>query len=133
LTFIKRSSTLYFMDEQKKLLLQILEITNLEPEKEAFANTFLALVNEESVYTLIQSLPNEKRDKVAKKWDANVTNPAALNSLLKHYFTAEQIAEAAEKTAHKAIYDYLSSLESMLSKEQKEKLNRLSELTPSIN
>jgi hypothetical protein len=121
------------MTDQKKFLIQILDVIQYEGEKEAFADLFTDLIYEDAVYTLVQSLPEKKREKVAKKWDANVNNHAALASILKHYFTQEQIKEATEKSAQKAMYDYLQSIDKTLDADKKEKLLKLSEKITASN
>ena len=113
------------MTDSKKLLLEILEITNFEGETEAFAEMFMDLIFEETVYSLMKSLPEKRREKAATKWDNNTENQAALNSILEHYFTKVQIADASEKTASKAINDYLHSIEKTLDDGQKAKLREL--------
>lgn len=115
------------MTEQKKLLLKILDAIDFVGQKEAFADMFANLIFEEAVYALMQTLPEKQREKVAKKWDNNMGNHAALTSLLEHYFTKQQLTEATEKVAHKAMYDYLQSIDRTLSNEQKEKLFKLTE------
>ena len=115
------------MNEQKKFLLKILDTVDFKEDNENFAEMFAELILEEAVYSLIQSLPEQKREKIGKKWDANVNNQAALTSLLKHYFTEKQINEIFEKTASKAIYDYLQSVDDKLDETQREKLRKISE------
>lgn len=115
------------MDEQKKLLLQILEITDTVEDKEAFADSFINMIFEDTVYNLIQSLPEQRRESVAKKWDANLDNKAALTSLLEHNFTKEQIAEKGEKAAETAMDSYMNSIEKDLDDEKRRKLQQLSD------
>lgn len=115
------------MDVQKKLVLKILDITKTESDKETFADIFTNLIFEETVYTLIRSLPKARQESASKKWDANVDNPAALVSFLKHYFTQEQIEQASEKVAEKAMQDYLKSIDDKLTDDQRRELVKLAE------
>lgn len=122
-----------YVDEQKKLLVRILEITQTEDDKEAFVDMFVNLLFQDTVYALLQSLPAARRESVAKKWDANAGNAAALNSLITHNFTEKQIEQAGEKTAKKAMDEYLLSISDRLNASQKEELKKLGETSSNTN
>jgi hypothetical protein len=115
------------MDHQKEFLLKILEITEFASDKESFAQMFISLVMEDAVYNLIHSLPKIKQDKIARQWDNNTNNHAALVSILNHYFKPEQLEKAAEEASSKAIIGYISSIEDSLDDTKREKLRKLSE------
>lgn len=115
------------MEDTKSLVTKFFEIIDYQGDKEKYAIYFTNLIMEESVFLLIQSLPPERRVKIAKKSDKNATNPAAIASLINHYFSPQQIMDATKKAAGKAMQDYMQILEGKLSDSQKEKLIKLSE------
>jgi hypothetical protein len=131
-TDFDRLYTIY-VDEQKKLLVRILEITQTEDDIDAFVDLFINLLFQDTVHALIQSLPAARRESVGKKWDANVGNPAALNSLIMHNFTEKEISQEAEKTAKKAMDEYLLSISDRLNANQREELKKLAETSPNTN
>jgi hypothetical protein len=114
------------MEEAKQQLKKIFAITEQKDRVDAFADTFMSLVFEDAVYSLIQSLPKNRQSGASKKWDANRKNPAALFTLLKHYFTEKEINTALNQTANKAITSYLESVEQDLDEEERKKLFKLS-------
>lgn len=99
------------MNDAKTYLLKILKVVEPEEANEAIAETMENLIYEEAVFTLLQTLPKNKRHSVGKKWHENSNNQASLVSLLKHNFTEKQLADAIEKSSFKAITDYLGSIE----------------------
>lgn len=115
------------MEEQKKLLQEIFEITEGKEESKAFTDMFVRLLFEDIVFNLIQSLSPVRRASVGTKWDANAGNHAALASLLKHNFTNLEIEKESAKTTQKAIQDYLQSVADYLNEDQKQRLEALSE------
>src|SRR4051812_12158810 len=119
------------MDESRKLLEKILEITEYEGSKADFIEMFTGMIFEDAARSLLFSLPKARQAGAAKKWDANSQNPAALTSLLKHYFTEEQRNKAIQEAASKAIAGYLASIDAKLNLEKKRKLFKLSEQLPS--
>ena len=121
------------MDDSKKLLMKILEITDSEDDKEGFIVYFSSLVLEDAMHELIKSLPKNRQQGAAKKWDANVGNPAALASVLNHYFTPEQQTAAMEEAASRGIAGYLSTIEGKLDAQKRRQLFKLSQQLPTTN
>lgn len=116
----------FIMDDIRKVLSDIFEITGYDGDKEEFIKRYIAMIKEDAVYALIQSLPEQQFQSVAKKWDNNVDNPAALVSIINHNFKEEDIAREMKTAAEKAIQDYIRSAEKKLNATQKEKLITLS-------
>lgn len=121
------------MNDHTKLFVKILEITEYDGEKEVFANMFTNLIYEEAFYQLIQALPENRKKSVGMKWDVNRHNPAALISLINKNFTTDQVNDATQKAAAKAIKDYLFSLTPNLTAEQIMQLQKLSQEFPRPN
>jgi hypothetical protein len=119
-----------YMDESKKLLKKILEITDFQGDKDAFIEMLTNLIFEDAVKSLLGTLPKARHAGAVKKWAANVENPAALTSILKHYFTKEQINKAMQEASTKAIAGYLSSIDSKLNNEKRRQLFKLSQQLP---
>jgi hypothetical protein len=115
------------MDESKKLIMKILEITDYDGDPEDFIDMFNGLVFEDAVKSLIESLPKVRRGGAAKKWDANTQNRPALVSFLQHHFTPEQQEKAMQDAASKAIAGYLSSIDGKLNNEKRRMLFKLSQ------
>lgn len=111
----------------RQYLLRILEIIEYRGDKEKYVANFIKNINEKTIVNLIETLPQEKREKIQ-----TVINTQNNNDLiLKQFFSEEEITKAYEETLAQTLTDYVYSISSSLSDaQQKEILDFARSITP---
>ena len=115
------------------LLKKILESIDYEGDKGAFAKDFLQTIEKQALSDLIESLPNEKKDKLKQKLSQNLQKPEGVSAVLKGYFPEQQITKALENAAKNGVSEYIQAILPTLNEEQKTKLTELAKNLQTAN
>jgi hypothetical protein len=115
------------MTTARDILLKILEAIDYRDSREAFVDEFLRNIRLQSVVNLIQSLPAEKQTAVNQQLSHHQNVPEKIASLLKDYFSQQELDQALETAAKQAVTEYIQAITPTLSLNQKEKLLRVME------
>ncbi len=93
------------------ILLQVLDIIGYIDNKEDFTNKFFQLCKQQAIVDLVKSLPSDKQTALESN-----------SSLLKEYFSEEQMADALEKATRETFQSYLQEIIPTLNDKQKSEL-----------
>ncbi len=105
----------------REIFLQVLEIIGYSDNKEEFTNKFLQLCEQQTIVNLVKSLPEDKQAALHTE-SAKQIIPDASNSLLKKYFTLEQITANLQEATKETFNDYLQNIIPTLNDKQKNDL-----------
>jgi len=112
----------------KQILLKILEITGYKGDKEKFTNDFLSLCIQKTLPDLIDSMPYEKQVELSQR--INFMTPEKQEIIILEYINQEVFDKAHLAVTIKTLQDYMNSIQSTLTEDQKFKLEAfLSTLT----
>ena len=105
----------------RDIFLQVLNIIGYTNDKEEFTNKFFQLCEQQTVLSLIKSLPQDKQTSLQTELSKQ-TIPDPSNLLLKKYFTEEQIANALQKATEETFNSYLQTVMPTLNDKQRTEL-----------
>lgn len=108
----------------RKLLVKLLSIVGYQDDLEQGANEFLNLIKDQAILDLVQSLPTEEQEKY-KEIKTSDFDPEKASQMIQSHFSAEDIQTALNKASKSIITDYLNTINSSLSVEQKQALQDL--------
>lgn len=110
------------MDSAKKILLKILETIDYSDDREKFADEFIKNVHLQSLLDLISTLPTDKQEEIKTKLSANANDSNKITSLVSTYFSQQQMQDALETSAKKAVTKYIETIDHTLSTIQRQQL-----------
>lgn len=108
------------------IIIKILEATGYDGDKVAFVADFMRIISSQALVALVQSLPEEKQLEADKKI-AEADGQETFAKAVSEYFSDQQVAQAVDEASQKAIAEWLRSLQSTLTDEQRKNLLKLSE------
>ncbi|MBP9716836.1 MAG: hypothetical protein KBD51_02730 [Candidatus Levybacteria bacterium] len=106
----------------KEIILNVLEIIGYSDDREKFANEFLGLILQKSINNLAEKLPQNKLDQLRQR--LSLSKPEKLETLLKDYFSGEELNESVKKVSENMFKEYLEEVGPTLSNSQKEDLQK---------
>lgn len=111
--------------DPKQILLETLEIIDYQKDKNAFAEEFMGVCQQEALALLLESLPENRRGQFAQ----DINGKEALTreksqAIIKEYFHPEEISKALQKASKEQFQSFLETIVPTLSPEQKEKLQQ---------
>lgn len=113
------------MDQSPKtILLQILDLIEYRDDKELFAQKFFNLVAQETLGTLVSSLPEDKK-KVAEDQLIDEKDAAKVQQSFQSTFSQEQIYAAVANVTKHAFQKYVKAIFPVLTATQKQKVQEL--------
>lgn len=107
------------------IVLKLLEITEYKDDKKAFLEDFTRITNSQALVTLVQMLPEEKRE-TADAEIAGADSQEKFTEVVRAHFTEEQVQEALDNAAAEAVTQWIQSVAPTLNDTQKKKLVELS-------
>lgn len=109
--------------DSRKVLLQTLTVAGYKGNKESYADKFLDLCYQETLLSLLESLPEDKQKEIQEQLKEK-PEAKTINDILKDNFTTEKIFETSQAVAEKAFGDVIAKLMRVLKDDQKEKLTQ---------
>lgn len=106
----------------KEIILQVLEIIGYTDDREKFANDFLGLILQNSINNLSENLPQDKIDQLRQR--LSLSKPEKLETLLKDYFSGEELNDSVKKVSENMFKEYLEEVGPTLNESQKENLQK---------
>lgn len=107
----------------KQIVIRILDIIAYKKNKDAYAEEFVSLCQQQTLINLLQSLSEHRKRQFQTDLDGKLDNAERLQKLLKEYFSESDIAKAGEKASEETFKNFLHSIIPTLNDDQKEKLN----------
>lgn len=104
----------------KEIILQVLEIIGYQDDREKFSNDFLGLILQKSINDLAEKLSQDKIDQLRQR--LSLTTPEKLETLLKEYFSKEELDSSVRKVSESMFKEYLEEVSPTLSDTQRENL-----------
>src|SRR5438270_6246 len=95
--------------DSKQVLLQTLTIAGYQGDKEAYADKFLKLCQEDIIYSLLESLPEEK-EQALKKELKEKKSFEDVQEILNKNFTSDKIFEVSESVARDSFAKVLEKI-----------------------
>ena len=124
-------------DDIKTLLTQILGVINYEDDKDEFINKYINIINNQTFFNLIQSLPQDKQEEIKNKFTQAKNDKEKAQEVFKEYFSKEQIEESIKNSSKDIMTKYLEAISNTLSDVQSQNLIQLIEKykpqTPTIS
>ena len=105
----------------RDIFLQVLNIIGYTNDKEEFTNKFFQLCEQQTVVSLIKSLPQDKQTSLQTELSKQ-TIPDPSNTLLKKYFSEEQIVNTLQKATEETFSSYLQTVMPTLNDKQRTEL-----------
>lgn len=105
----------------KQIIIEILTITEYQGDKENFANQLIDLFHQKALFDLIESLPEENKEKLKKQLSEHVT-PEMGKTLLLQHTTPDKYLEYLKKSTEKIFKDYLKDVFETLNEQKKEEV-----------
>ncbi len=109
------------MDEIRNFLKKILDLISYSDNKDAFIDKFIDVCHQQTLLSLINELPPEKKAQFVQQTKDN-SNPEQINSVIKDYFSDDQYNQALTKTANEGFKAFLEEVSQSLSQTQKDQL-----------
>lgn len=106
----------------KDFLVKVLTIIGYKEDKEAFAEKFITLCNQETLTDLLASLPQEKQKTITDRI-LEIENADQVAKILTEYFTSEQYKSAQQKALSAIMTKYLEAVTPTLSEQQLKELS----------
>lgn len=106
----------------KQILSTILDIVEFQDDKNAFINQFIETVYAAVLVKLVESLPEDKR----KQFQTDVNGKLEIENiqtLVKNYFSEQQIFDANKDAVAETITDFLESISPELNDEKRTRLD----------
>lgn len=112
------------MNNPQNIVQEVLTIIDYQGDREQMAQTFLQLVNDQAILTMIDNLDSEKKSEFLKKANEQQLdeNSPEFATLAKEYFTDDLYVKAVKDSTEKLFAKYLTELMPTLSTEQQDKL-----------
>lgn len=124
-------------DDIKTLLTQILGVINYEDDKDEFINKYINIINNQTFFNLIQSLPQDKQEEIENKLTQAKDDKEKTQEVFKEYFSVEQIEKSIKNSSKDIMTKYLGAISNTLSDVQSQNLIQLIEKykpqTPTIS
>jgi hypothetical protein len=106
---------------EKKTLLDILDIIDYQDDKPAFVDEFFSLIYAETVAQMDSELDEQSRKNLSQEFDNAKDNDDAKEIILK-YFSKEKFDEKITKITQEQFEDYLETIYPTLDEETQGKL-----------
>lgn len=107
--------------DPKKQIIDILTIIDYQDSKEQFAEQFMIVCAGKSLDSIVESLPDEKKDQLRNKITSSQSSDGLLETL-REYIPVEQLQSSITKTAGVLFQDYIQTILPVLTEDQKTKL-----------
>jgi len=114
------------MNKIKQTLVNILDIVGFDKDKEKFAEEFLGLVESEALLDLIEGLPEEDQEKVAKQL-SKLEEPQKIGSVVEEWFSPKEVLERLMEVIEKRTKELFEGVKDDITDEQKKELENYAE------
>lgn len=104
----------------KEIILQVLEIIGYRDDREKFSNDFLGLILQKSINDLAEKLSEDKIEQLRQR--LSLTTPEKFESLLKDYFSKEELDASVRKVSENMFKEYIEEVSLTLNDTQRENL-----------
>ncbi len=98
------------------IVADILEIIEYPDDREQFLKEFQQTNHEEAIFNILEQFPEDIKEKIKNAEDPN---------LIKDYITEEAYLSEMTKVSEEALKNFLETINSSLSDEQREKIEKL--------
>ncbi|MCR4324079.1 MAG: hypothetical protein NUV69_00120 [Candidatus Curtissbacteria bacterium] len=99
----------------------VLEIVGYEGDKDRFAEEFLILCEDKVLGEMTSSMPNDKKEELAKKLSAE-TDPVKTLSILREYIDPEEYKRRLKSVSEEIFAAYFRQVMPSLSTDQKKQI-----------
>jgi hypothetical protein len=110
------------MNNPKEILLKILEIIGYTDDRNLFTEEYIKIIQLQGIADLIQSLEDEQQTQIKKQLSVHAKNFDKIQEILQAYFSSRQLKEALENASKTTMENYIRSIDTSLSQEQRKNL-----------